>query len=344
MIVPESAIGSVLPLEHVDHRPCPDSVWNAWTSGQPHVAAYASARAALATLLEFRGIRRLWLPAYACEALAAAGRSCDLLWYGVDLRLDPDLVLLAEEVRAGDAVLLIAFFGRPPCAAVRTLAAKRPDVLWIEDRAQCIEPPASAWSDVVLYSPRKVIGVGEGGVMVGTGPLPVPSRPARPGSSQAQQERRRDLQGLHPERWFPVFQAQEAAMEPDAAAMSPETFAILTRVPLAPLTAARRRNSALLVAALPDLILRPCRSGDSAPLAVPIRIARRDAVAAVLAARRIFCACHWARLPSDPAMFSIAGRLSTQMLSLPCGHDCTPSDIRRIVQALRDAGAERAAD
>ena len=319
-----------------------DSLWAAWTTGRRHVAAYRSARSALAALLASRGVDRVWLPAYCCAALAQAATSCERRWYGVDARLTPELGPLARSLRPGDAVLVIDYFGRPPGQDVAALAASRPDVLWIEDRAQAMDAARAPLADVVLYSPRKLVGVGEGGLLVADTVLPTPSSPPVCRPARAQLARAADPEGRRPDSWFPQFRAQEAAFGIDDAPMDGAARLALGRI-RAPLLAERRRaNAAILADRLGDLALWPGRV-DFTPMAFPVRVQDAAALVASLAAQGIYCARHWPDLPSDPAEFALAHRLSGALLSLPCDQRYDAADMLRVVDALRACGARPAA-
>jgi dTDP-4-amino-4,6-dideoxygalactose transaminase len=331
------AIGSVLPLPDVeDDPPRTDNLWNLWTAERPH-AAFRSARSALTALLDHRRIRRVWLPAYVCRSLADGAANRILAWYDVGEELAPDVATLARELAPGDAVVGVDYFGRLPPQDFIALAAARTDVLWIEDRAQAIDP-GPAWGQILLHSPRKLIGVGDGGLLVGDH-LPEPDAGPSPDACEAQRARARDPDGRAPEHWYELFQAQERAFTVDRAPMSARTRRILERSPAAPLAARRRHNAQVLTRALGDLALWPDLGANSALLAVPVRLADRDHVAAELARRGIYCARHWSDLPSPVASFPVAQRLSGELLSLPCDHRYDAADMERIIDALRDIQA-----
>ena len=335
------AIGSVLPMPPPAGRLPPDALWAAWTAGYRHASAYGSARSALAALLAFHGIERVWLPAYSCPALMHAAIRCQTLWYGVDERLAPDVAQLAGLVRSGDAVLGIDYFGRSPGPAFAALASAHPDILWIEDRAQALAPDAAAWGDVLLYSPRKLIGIGEGGLLVSNVPLPKPAEPATYRSAQAQIARAADPDGRLPDSWFAAFQAQEAAFQVDDSAMADQARDVLYGVQAPALVARRKANAATLAGKLQDLALWPDAPIDFAPLAFPICVQDCPQLAAGLAEAAIYCARHWPTLPSDPKQFSAAHRLAGALLSLPCDHRYGAADMLRIVDALRARRARR---
>ncbi len=334
-------IGSVLPFpETVAGLPLAESVWAAWTTRYRNVSAFRSARGALAALLRARAIRRIWLPAYICPVIADASAFCDRQWYDVDALLTVDLGSL-RHVASGDAILLVDYFGRPIAPHAKAFAKTRHDVLWIEDRAQALDTGEPGWSDVVLYSPRKLVGVGEGGILVSDGPLPKPSGVPLPEPSAAQHLRRKDKLGGRTQGWFDAFQAQEAAMAIDERPLAQETETALRQTPIQPLAARRRSNAAILTTALAHITLWPAPP-QYAPLAVPVRVAERDGVAAYLATQGIFCARHWASLPSDPVRFSTANRLAADMLSLPCDDSYGAAEMQRIVAVIRAAGVRPA--
>lgn len=328
-------IGSVLPWPVPELAPDdPGSLWAVWTAGHAETAAFRTARGALAALIAHRRVRRIWLPAYGCAALVEGAAGCDIAWYGVDEHLAPDVTGLAGAVQAGDAVLAIDYFGAPPPRAFRDLAAGRPDVLWIEDRAQALDTGAADWGQVMLYSPRKLTGVGEGGLLVGAGPLPGPEATDAPATAEAQRARAEDPDGFRPEAWFPVFQQQEAAFDSRPLAMGEDARGLLARLAHAPRAARRRANWTVLAEGLGDLALWPGRAAEFAPLAFPVRLANRDAVAASLAERRIWCARHWASLPSDPAEHPVAHRLAGELLSLPCDERYDARDMAEVAEAV----------
>ena len=79
----------------------------------------------------------------------------------------------------------------------------------------------------------------------------------------------------------------------DERPLAQETETALRQTPIQPLAARRRSNAAILTTALAHITLWPAPP-QYAPLAVPVRVAERDGVAAYLATQGIFCARHWA--------------------------------------------------
>jgi dTDP-4-amino-4,6-dideoxygalactose transaminase len=286
-------------------------------------------------LLQMRGVRRLWLPAYICLAAASAAEGLEIVWYGVDADLAPDLADFEGRLRRGDAVMAVDYFGRLPPEAFLELVRSRTDVLWIEDRAQALAP-GPAWGQASLYSPRKLVGVGDGGLLVSDSPVPSPSDQGLPEpEAAAQHARLADPAGVDPPAWYPAYQAQEAAFRVDRRPMSAVSAERLSRVAARPIAAARRANWEVLAEALSPValwpeVLRPA----FVPLAFPVRTSDAAAASRRMAEAGIFCPRHWAELPSPAGRFTAAEVLSGSLLSLPCDQRYGPSDMRRVADAF----------
>lgn len=316
------AIGGVLPA--LEPRPVEHGLWDRWTASFTHVAAFSSARSALAALLRQRRPKRLWLPAYICQTVLDGAAGWPVEWYAVDGALN----VISPVFEPGDAILVVDYFGR-------AVSFEAPEgVLVIEDRAQALDPGVPTFGDVVLYSPRKLLGVGDGGLLASNQPLPQPDEPPADGLWDANDARAQDPDGLNPGAWRPAFIAREAGFEPDYRAMTARTETALRGLDPAAEIAARRANWSVLAEGLGDIALWPVNRAEFAPLAYPIVVEDAAALAAHLADQRIWAPRHWADLPS-PASFSAAHDLSRRCLSLPLDGRYGPEDMARIVEAVR---------
>jgi len=330
-----TAIGGVMPAEPAG-APTADSIWNAWRADFPHHAAFANARSALAALLRFRRIRRVWLPAYVCGAVADAAVTAEVAarYYGVGLALEPDCAALERELSPGDAVVIVAYFGRPPHDAWCDLTARRPETLFIEDRAQALDAGAASLADTVIYSPRKLLGVADGGLLFSHTPLPAPAGLANDGLWAPQDARATDPDGLAPQRWRSLFTAAEEAMHAGDTAATARTLAALSSTSIGPIAHARRANWRSLAETLAPWVLWPETAPGFAPLAFPILTADAALAVAALAESRIWAPRHWASLPSDPAAFPEAHRLAATCVSLPIDQRYGPVEMGRIIEAV----------
>lgn len=329
-------IGSVIPAADAGGPPpVGPTVWSAWTAGQADSRAYATARAALTALLIARGIRRLWLPAYGCRALleGALAAGVAVAWYGVDRQLNPDVTTVRAGLARDDAVLAIAWFGRPPDAAFQALANDHPDILIIEDRAQALDPHGGIDGAVRLYSPRKLLGVADGGLLVGRDLPPPASLPPLPDLWLTNDARRADPDGLAPAGWFPACQSREAAFDTAPRRCSDRTLTALGHIDLEREADVRRQNWRALAGPLDQLALWSIPDPDFAPLAFPVVVTDAAALVAHLAGHRIWAARHWADLPC-PDSFTTAHDLARRCVSLPLDGRYGPDDMQRVAGAV----------
>lgn len=311
--------------------PAAFSFWDMWAAGAAHLSAFASARAALAALLADRGVRRVWLPAFVCTALAEGAAQVETRLYPIGRDLRPDLAALATAT-PGDAVVAVSYFGHAPGPDLRGLARRRPDLLWIDDRAQALAPEAGRWAEVTLYSPRKLVGVGDGGLLVSDQPLPAPKAPPPVDTWAPERARALDPDGLNPDAWYRLFQGREAAVTAGSLAISTATVAALKAIDPEPIMRRRKANWRVLARRLGDLALINAPQPAFTPLSYPITVQDPAALVRALADQRIYCPRHWSDLPAGAA--GDAAWLSAHQVSLPLDQRYDEADMTRIADAV----------
>ena len=310
--------------------------------GAPHVLKFWNARAALAHLLRAREVRRVWLPAYIClaPAEAAAEDGCEVAYYGVGGDLAPDVEQLSAGLADGDAVLGIDYFGTPSLG-LAALARSFPRVIWIQDRAQALWPDPAPWGGHLLYSPRKMVGAPDGGVLASLASgLPEPDWVPDRDLSRLEPTRLRaaDPLGVARETWFPAYRAAEAAMTCEPRPISQVSAEILDRLDVPAMAAQRRRNAARLLGQVGDAALFGAdRLLAGAPLGVPVLTHDAATVAVRMAEAGVYCARHWADLPSPAADFTAEHALSRRLLTLPCDHRYADADMDRVAETFQRA-------
>lgn len=334
MAAPLKPIGGFFGLEMPTGPPGPGADF-----GGAHRLRFWNARSALAHLLGAVGAQRVWMPAYICvEAAAAAAQDGrEALFYPVGANLIPDGQALAQDLRAGDAVLGVDYFG-VRSDTLPDLARRLADVTWIQDRAQALWPDPAPWGSHVLYSPRKVVGAPDGGLLVSRdGQLPPPAWAPDLDQSRLEPSRMRgdDPQGLHNDTWFPAYRAAEAAMSSAPRPMSELSQAVVGALDIAAVAHRRRRNAETLLGYIGEAALFPAeRLLAGAPIGVPVLTADAGVVAERMARSRVFCARHWAELPSPAAEFPVEHELSRRLLTLPCDHRYDASDMARVAETF----------
>lgn len=314
------------------------SLLSAWTEGRPH-AAFVNARSAFAALVGLFPQAAVWLPAYLCLDLAQAVPADRTRFYPVDEGFEPALDGVAAEAVAGDVVLIVAHFGLPVGDGARRVLAQRPDLRVVEDRAQALAAGrgvAGAWR---LYSPRKLLGVADGGLLVAPSAdaaLPQPEgQPDRDRLWSAPRARAADPLGQQNAHWHAANQAKEAAMAVASEAMTAASLAILTQTSAASLIAPRLANWRLLDAHLSAWSALPAEPG-APPLGYVLRLdpARRDRLLSALHAERIFAAVHWQRIAGPAEAFPRETRWTREFLTLPCDHRYGAAEMARIAACV----------
>ncbi len=302
-----------------------------------------SAGSAFGALARALAPARIWLPGWLCRPFAEGLPGDRLRLYRVTPALAPDIASLSD-LAAGDLLLAVDHFGRAPGPAWTAFVAARPEVHFVEDCAQALDPGTPPWGDWRLYSPRKLMGVPEGGLIVPVSPRAralsapaLPPEPARSAARAAPMRLRRD----HPARnalWHPLHQSAEAMGDNADRAIDPAALALLATIDPAPMIAARKRNFTRLAAALPPGA-RPLWPGLTdppfAPFGLPVLLppARRDAILAGLHAQGIFPAVHWREILS-PQDWAEDHARAAAIVTLPCDHRYRAGEMDRIATAL----------
>ncbi len=130
---------------------------------------------ALALLIRCLAPPQVWLPSYSCIALPLAARHGGgaTRFYPIGYDLELQCLSWLDEVTPGDAVVMIHYFGFPISARCVDLARAHGAVV-IEDATQALlSDDAGRQGDFAIFSPRKFLGVPDGGVLLLNRPLDV---------------------------------------------------------------------------------------------------------------------------------------------------------------------------
>ena len=316
------------------------SVLEHWTEGRPH-AAFVNARSAFAALVAaFPGVT-VWLPAFLCADLVQPAYARRTRFYPVNDGFEPDLDPVETEAKAGDLVLVTAYFGLPVSDGARQILARRPDLHVVEDRAQALDPGPGVPGAWRLYSPRKLLGVADGGLLVApddASALPQPTEGADGAALWAAPLlRAEDPSGRNNAQWHAANQAKEAAMAVGSQAMTDLSLSILTQTSLASLAGPRLRNWRVLDAHLRTWSALPADPA-SPPIGYVLRLEadRRDRVLRGLHAERIFAAVHWPRIAGPAEDFPSEAGWSRELITLPCDHRYDEAAMTRIADRVVD--------
>jgi len=305
--------------------------------------AFLNARSAFAALVEAAAPAKVWLPAYICTQMAEAVPAGKLAFYPVGDSLTPDIRVLEASTRPGDVVLAVNFFGRAPAREFLDFIRQHAELVVVEDCAHSIDTGMPAWGHWRLFSPRKLTGVPDGGLLVPSRPqaitVPGPTSEFDMAIFEAAFRRFEDEDETRNATGHAVNQARESAGRVSNRQMSRLSRTLLGLLDPGPVIHRRKANSAVLQERLSQFAFLKDRDPVYVPFGFPVRVDthRRDGILAALSAQGVFAARHWTDLPSPAAMFPGEHRLAAELMTLPCDQRYGPEDMARIAAAFEAA-------
>lgn len=204
----------------------------------------------------------------------------------------------------------------------------------------------AAWGDWVIYSPRKLLGVSDGGVGVCRHPDrtilvldPVKDHDRLMLRLAPLFARFEDAAEDDNDAWYATFRTAERLPEPGyGIAMSKLTQAILKTMPIDPIREKRQHNARVLHHGVPPAgrIMQPPPESPLLRYQIVLE-SNRDEIADGLRSTNIFCAVHWRALPPGVRSDAAAHRLAEHVLTLPCDQRYGTGEMNWMLEALRDA-------
>lgn len=332
---PESSsiIGGFQPFALDDVPPCQESVWQLWTEGQEY-ARFFNLRSALLRWLWQMGVSTLWLPVYCPPMLEDARFKCQIRrkFYGTGANLEFSLDFL-DEVQSGEAVLTIDYLGRPLSQEFREALYARTDIIWVEDKAQSLAPPADGHA--CIYSPRKLFGVPDGGLLVAPEASAMEDwcQPCNPASLRSRQQALCDAFEQDNPKLTLRMAKEDMERQLSRQRMSRMTEALLRRIPVADVICRRRHNWDCLHRILGSHCLWDIPTPDFAPYAFPLLLPRDypvEIMHTLLTHQNVQCQRMWYPLNVPASLFPIEESLSKRLLLLPCDQRYKSEDMERV--------------
>ncbi len=297
-----------------------------------HCAWLSSGRAAFECLL--RGypapLKRVWLPRFTCntvlEPLARLGLTP--MRYACTEQLEP---LLPPDRAPGDAVLLTNYFGLTGTAVARsaeTLQARGVPIFADATTSFFAKPLPGV---PTFYSPRKFMGVADGGIACAPYPIPLPHAQDTSTARSLVLLERLESGALAA---LPASEAAEADLHAAPRRMSLLTRALLGAMDYPAMAAARRRNYRQLHEALSGLN-HLCLPAEplSAPMCYPLVSAipnLRDTLIDAGIALPLF----WPEVLEACEPDSAEHRLARRLLPLPLDQRYGAADMERLLRLI----------
>ena len=287
---------------------------------------------------------QVWVPSYLCHTIT---ESIDpnitvLCFYEVDYDLRVRSNQWVSEVTSGDLVIFIDYFGFPFDHEIGARVKEKG--AWVmEDAAQALlSCHVGTNSDFVLFSPRKYIGVPDGGILRVPESFPMsdiflemPPTAWWLKALQAVIMRHEFDDGLPSREWFRLFREAEDAAPTGPYAMTQLSWTILENAVDYSLIAQRRiDNYYALLERLAVYALFPRIEKAVVPLGFPVHVSNRDAVRQTLFDHEIYPPVHWAIEHIVPPEYEESHRLSRQIMTLPCDQRYGTEDMERIADVF----------
>lgn len=310
------------PLAIADIPPVQGSIWDIWVGDRPY-GEFFNLRSALCAWLWHKNISTIWIPVYSPPSLSQTLYQCqyDYKIYNTNSELDPDHEFLTK-LKPCEAVLLIEYLGRPISPAFQNEVVKRPEIHWLIDRAQSLAADRYPGGEAYFYSPSKLIGVPDGGLVVWQEQTDL-SSPGHDGlNHEAESLLRCSLEGANADgatlrtAWLKYQERHKLSKNP----MSRSTRLLLERIPWLASCEKRIHNWRLLFAELGDYCLWGLAEPEFAPFAFPFLCPEHitcEIFHTLLERNGISCQRMWFPLAIAKSQFPIEEALAKRLLLLP---------------------------
>ncbi|MGB8953607.1 MAG: hypothetical protein WCC06_13195 [Candidatus Aminicenantales bacterium] len=291
--------------------------------------------------------QQVWCPSYLCHTIldAAKNSMTSVRFYQVNCDLAIPSFDWLNQVQQGDLVILIDYFGFS-CDSTCAVQARERGAWVLEDAGQALlSGNVGQFSDFVLFSPRKFVGVPDGGILRINRDIhfqgvdfETPSPEWWLSAFLASLLRREfDVHG-GTRKWFELFQKTEPNSPIGPFAMSElSKMLLLNSFDYSTITQRRVDNYQALADKLGSLALFPCLPDQIVPLGFPIRTKERDKVRQALFAHEIYPPVHWSIQGVVPEEYSDSHKLASEIMTLPCDQRYDGDDMERMARLVAEA-------
>jgi hypothetical protein len=303
-----------------------------------------NARSAFFLAAKVLAPKTIWFPSYLCDVMIEAANllPCDIRFFEIGQDLSVTNLNWISNVSAGDLVIFIDYFGFPADNEL-IVECQRKKAFVLQDASQALLTSTLSLADFIIFSPRKYLGVPDGGVLKINSELdlshviiaPPPAKWFLSMLETSISRRMFDL-GVGDQRWFALFQKYEREAPVGFYGMSELSKEMLyNSFDYPSIMHKRRENYAYLSKRLGEIALLPGAIPDGeAPLGFPVILEDRDVIRAGLIVEEIFPPIHWDISSVVPTQFRASHKLSQMIMTLPCDQRYDLLDMERICTSL----------
>lgn len=296
----------------------------------PHKGAVHlnSGRACLEYIIRANGVRHIYVPKFTCDVLLEPIRRAGitLSFYSIGTELKPTAL---PALREGEYFLYINYFGIADDHS-RNIAAHYGSKLILDcSQALFFDPPPRAH---VFYSPRKFVGVPDGGCLYTDTELAEPLETDASESRYTHLVRRIDCGA---EAAYGDFKrADESLTGEDMKWMSHSTRRLLATIDFPAVRATRQRNFACLHGLLGPVNLFPLGTELSSGSMVYPFLTDDARLRARLIAHKVFVATYWPNVLEWCAPDEFEHRLALRLLPLPIDQRYGPVEMDHVAKLI----------
>ena len=290
---------------------------------------------------------QVWMPSYLCNALLLAVDTTKtaVRFYEVDSHLQISSLEWLTLIKPNDLIIFIDYFGFP-CNRALLKNAKDKGAWILEDASQALlSEDVGKFSDFTLFSPRKFLGVPDGGILsfnernIKIRDIKLSRPPDKwwlKAFSATLLRRDFDLYGVS-NNWFELFQEAEAEVPVGNYAMSEFSQTLLNQCfDFSTIAQIRVENYNCLAKWLSKLAIFPDLLPGVIPLGFPIITKNRDQIRQALFGHHIYPPVHWNIKGVIPEHFEQSHELSNRIMTLPCDQRYNILDMERIAKLINE--------
>ena len=301
-------------------------------------------RSAIKLAYEHLAPGKIWMPSFLCHTMLDALPSDSTIeFYPINTSLHVQDLEWIESVNENDLVLFIDYFGfnlnEDALKEVKKIGA-----FVLQDAAQALLSTFDrGYADFVMYSPRKTLGVPDGGILKSKcdisfddGKLNEPPSQYVIAVYKAFFERGYyDRSGAG--SWFSYYKEAEGLNPSGAYEMTDLAQALLDRgFDYERIALQRRTNYKKLLSGLSRVAIIKELPDDVVPLGCPIMVSGRDRLLSKLHEHQFYCPVHWPLKNVVPARYEGAHELADNALTVLCDQRLSASAIDKMVQIIED--------
>jgi dTDP-4-amino-4,6-dideoxygalactose transaminase len=300
-----------------------------------------NARSSIKILVSFLRPSRVWLPSFLCDVVFSAVQDIEVQFYEVNGYLQVSGAGL-EHIQPGDLIIFIDYFGFPFDPSLAKRVKERGG--WIlEDASQALlSSHVGENSDFVVFSPRKFLGVPDGGILRNNTNLDFsgiqlnkpPSEWWLKAFSAVILRGEFDRKGGD-KKWFQLFQEIDHDGPTGFFKMSELSITLLEyNFDYSVIVQKRIENYKILDHYLNEFVLFPELSAGVVPLGYPVQLENRDAVRKKLFENNIYPPVHWPISTIVPNKFIESHHLADTVMTLVCDQRYDAVDMERTAKII----------